>query len=128
MRGDALQTFKNITSLNREEFGDILTVFRRKYAKPRSMATAKHKFQRTVFNPENQKLTDFLDGLQKLAQESFGVATQTVLEQFIKAKMPPHLKKSKNQAPLENGICEQIASHLDRSWDRMVWKLLMSCT
>ena len=44
MRGDALQSFKNITSLNRENLGDILTVFRRKYVKPRSMATAKHNF------------------------------------------------------------------------------------
>ena len=30
MRGDALQTFKNITSPNRENLGAILTVFRRK--------------------------------------------------------------------------------------------------
>ena len=39
MRGDALQTFKNITSPNREKLGEILTVFRRKYVKPQSMAT-----------------------------------------------------------------------------------------
>ena len=44
MCGDALQTFKNITSPNRENLGEILTVFRRKYVKPQSMATAKHKF------------------------------------------------------------------------------------
>ena len=43
MRGDALQTFENITSPNKEQLGDILTVFRRKYLKPHSMATAKHK-------------------------------------------------------------------------------------
>ena len=30
MRGDALQTFKNITSPNKENLGEILTVFRRK--------------------------------------------------------------------------------------------------
>ena len=30
MRGDALQTFENITSSNRENLGEILTVFRRK--------------------------------------------------------------------------------------------------
>ena len=42
MRGDALQTFKNITSPNREKLGEILTVFRRKYVKPQSTATARH--------------------------------------------------------------------------------------
>ena len=93
MRGDALQTFKNITSLNREKLGEILTVFRRKYVKPRSMATAKHKFQRPVFNPANQKLIEFLDELQKLAKDAFGFAAQAIIEQFIYAKMPPRPKK-----------------------------------
>ena len=74
MRGDALQTFKNIDSPNRENLGEILTVFRRKYVKPQSMATAKHKFQQLVFNPVNQKLIDFLDEFQKLAKDAFGVA------------------------------------------------------
>ena len=36
------------------------------------------------------------------------------LKQFIYAKMPPHLKKSINQAHLENGTCEQIGTHLER--------------
>ena len=114
MRGDALQTFKNITSPNRENLLEILTVFRRKYVKPQSMATAKHKFQRLVFSPANQKLIDFLDELQKLAKDAFGVAAQAIIEQFIYAKKPPHLKKSINQAHLENGTYEQIVSHLER--------------
>ena len=113
MRGDALQTFKNITTPNRENLGEIPTVFRRKYLKPQSMATAKHKFQQLVFNPANHKLIDFLDGLQKLAEDAFGVAAQAIIEQFIYAKMPPHLKKSINQAHLENGMYEQIVSHLE---------------
>ena len=113
MRGDALLTFKNITTPNRERLGQILTVFRRKYVKPQSMATAKHKFQRMVFNPANQNLIDFLDELQKLAKDAFGVAAQAIIEQFIYAKMPPHLKKSINQAHLENGTCEQIVLHLE---------------
>ena len=105
MRGDALQTFKNISSPNRENLGETLTVFRRKYVKPQSMATAKHKFQQLVFNPANQKLIDFLDELQKLAKDAFGVDAQAIIEQFIYAKMPLHLKKSINQAHLENGTC-----------------------
>ena len=114
MRGDALQTFKNISSLNRENLTEILTVFRRKYVKLQSMATAKHKFQRLVFNPANQKLIDFLDELQKLAKDAFGVAAQAIIDQFIYVKMPPHLKKSIDQAHLENGTYEQIVTHLER--------------
>ena len=114
MRGDALQTFKNIGSPNRENLTEILTVFRRKYVKSQSMATAKHKFQQLVFNPANQKLIDFLDELQKFAKDAFGVAAQAIIDQFIYAKMPPHLKKTVNQAHLENGTYEQIVTHLER--------------
>ena len=114
MRGDALQTFKNINGPTRENLGEILAVFRRKYVKPQSMATAKHKFQKLVFNPANQKLVDFLDQLQKLAKDAFGIAAHAIIEQFIYAKMPPHLKKSINQAHLENGTYEQIVTHLEK--------------
>ena len=86
-------------------------MFRRKYVKPQAMATAKHKFQRLVFNPANQKLIDFLDELQKLA---FGVAAQAIIEQFIYAEMLPQLKKTVNQARLENETYEQIKLHLEK--------------
>ena len=114
MRGDALQTFKNITSPNRENLGENLTVFRRKYVKPQSMAAAKHNFQQLVFNPANQKLIDFLDELQKLAKDAFGIDAQAIIDQFIYGKMPAHLKKSINQAHLENGSYEKIVTHLER--------------
>ena len=94
MRGDALQTFKNITSPNRVNLGGSLIVFRRKNVKPQSMATAKHKFQRLVLKPAIQKLINFLDELQKLAKDAFAVAHQAIIEQFIYDKMLPQLKKS----------------------------------
>ena len=114
MRGDALQTFKNINGPTRKNLEEILAVFRRKYVKPQSMATAKHKFEKLVFNPGNQKLVEFLDELQKLAKDAFGIAAHSIIEQFIYDKMPPHLMKSKNQAHLENGTYEQIVTHLER--------------
>ena len=114
MRVDALQKFKNINGPTRENLGEILAVFRRKYVKPQSMATAKHKFQKLLFNPPNQKFVVIPDELQKLAEDAFGIAAHAIIEQFIYAKMPPHLKKSMNQAHLENGTYEQIVTHLEK--------------
>ena len=114
MRGDALQTFKNINGPTREKLGEFLAVFRMKYVKPQSMATTKHNFQKLVFKPANQKLVDFLDELQKLANDEIGIAAHAIIGQFIYAKVPPHLKKSINQAHLENGTYEQIVTHLER--------------
>ena len=103
MRVDALQTFKNINSSTRENLEEIVAVFRKKYVKPQSMATAEHQFQKLVFNPANQNLVNFLDELQKLDKDAFGIVAHAIIEQFIYAKMPPDLKKSINQAHLEDG-------------------------
>ena len=114
MRGDALQTFKNISGPTRKNLGEILADFRRKYIKPQSMTTAKRKFQKLIFNPAKQKLVDFLDELQKMAKNAFGVAAHAIIEQFIYAKMPPRLKKSTNQAHFENDTYEQNVTHMER--------------
>ena len=76
------------------------------------MATAKQKFQGLVFNLAKEKVFDFLDELQKLAKDAFGVAAQAIAEQFVYDQMLRKLKKSINQAHLENGTCDQIVSHL----------------
>ena len=114
MRVDTLQAFKNINGPTRENLGEILAVFRRKFVKPHTTATAKHKFQKLVFNPANQNLVDFFDELQRLAKHAFGIPANAIIEQFIYAKMPPHLKKSINHAHLENGTYEQIVTHLEK--------------
>ena len=77
------------------------------------MATAKHKFQKLFFNPANPKFVDSLDELQELAKDAFRIAAHAIIEQIISAKMPPHLKKSIDQAHLENGTYEQIVTHLE---------------
>ena len=112
MEEDALKTFKNIDGTTRESLGVILAFFRRKYVKPKPMVTAKHKFQKLVFDPANQNLRDFLDQFQKLAKDAFGIAAHAIIEQLIYAKTPPHLIKSLHQAHLENGTYEQIVTHL----------------
>ena len=55
-----------------------------------------------------------MDELQKLAKVAFGVDAQASIEQLIYARMPQHLKKSINQAHLENGTYELIVTQLER--------------
>ena len=51
INGDALQTFKNNCRPPRGNLGKILVIFRKKYAKAQSMATAKHTFHKGVSGP-----------------------------------------------------------------------------
>ena len=117
LRGLALKTFKNIQRTPTTTLEDIFKVFRRKYVKPESSASAKHRFNRLFFDPENQKLPDFLEELQESAEKAFGDNAQQMIENLLYAKMPPHLKKSINQAYLENGTYDQIVKHLEREME-----------
>ena len=117
LRGLALKTFKNIQGTSSTTLEDILVFFRRKYVKPEPSASAKHRFNRLMFQPENQKLPDFLEDLQENAEKTFGEAASRMIESLIYAKLPPHLKKSINRAYLENGTYELIVRHLEQKME-----------
>ena len=50
-----------------------------------------------------------------MAKDTFLVAAQAIIEQFVSAKMPHHSINSYNQAHLETGTYEQIMLQLE--WD-----------
>ena len=114
LRKGALQTFRNINSINRQTLEDVLIIFRRKYVKPESQATAKHKWHRLTFDPNTMKLPDFLEELNQGAEKAFGENAKNMIDSLLYAKLPPKLKRSVNMARLENGTYEEIVSHLER--------------
>ena len=114
LRKNALQTFRNFNTTNRHTLEDILAVFRRKYVKLESQATAKHKWHRLVFDTNTMKLPDFLEELNQGAEKAFGENAQAMIESLLYAKLPPKLKRSVNMARLENATYEEIVTHLER--------------
>ena len=74
--------------------GEISAVFRRKDVGPQSMASTKLNFQKPDFIPANKKLKVFHDKLQKLAEYSFAKDAHAIIEQFMYANMPLHLKRN----------------------------------
>ena len=114
LRKNALQTFRNINMTNRRTLEDIVAVFRQKYVKLESQATAKHKWHRLVFDPNTMKLPDFLEELNQGAEKAFGDNAQAMIDSLLYAKLPPKLKRSVNMARLENATYEEIVTHLER--------------
>ena len=96
LRKEALQTFKIISAINKKTLDDVLIVFRRKYIKPESQATAKHKWHKLTFDPNTKSLPDFLDELSECAERAFGDNAQHTIDSLLYAKLPPHLKRSLN--------------------------------
>ena len=117
LRSLALKTFENIQRSPTTTLEDILKDFRNKYVEPESSASAKHRFNRLAFDPENQKLPDFLDEFHESAEKAFEENAHQLIEYLLYAKMPPHLKKSINQAYLENGTSDQIVKHLEQEME-----------
>ena len=91
-----------------------MVVFRRKYVKPESVATAKHKWHKINFDPIRQSLPDFLEELHQGAEKAFGENANQMTNSLLYAKLPPHLTRSVNIAYLENGSYEEIVQHLER--------------
>ena len=94
LRGLALKTFKNIQQTPTTTLRGILKDFRRKYVKPKSSVSAKHRFKRLSFEPENQKLPDFIEELQESAEKASGDNANQMIEDLLYAKVPPHMGKN----------------------------------
>ena len=96
LRKDAVQTFRNISASNKKTLDDVLIVFRRKYVKPESQTTAKHKSQKLTFDPNTKSLSDFLEELNECAERAFGDNAQHMIDSLLYAELPRHLKRSLN--------------------------------
>ena len=114
LRKNALQIFRNISTVNRQTLEDTLAVFRRKHVKPESHATAKQKWHKMVFDPNTVKLPDFLEELNQGAEKKFGENAQPMIDSLLYSNLPPKLKKSVKMARLENASYKEIVTHLER--------------
>ena len=114
LQKEALQTFRNMSASNMKTLDDLLLVFRRKYVKPESQATVKHKWQKLTFDPNTKSLPDFLEELNECAERAFGDNAQHMIDSLFYAKLPPLLKRSLNLAYLENSTYDQIVAYLER--------------
>ena len=114
LRKEALQIFRNISAPNKRTLDEVLNVFRGKYVKPESQATAKHKWHKLTFDPNTKSLPDFLEELNECAERAFGDNAQHMIDSLLYAKLLPHLKRSFNLAYLENGTYDQIVALLER--------------
>ena len=98
LRGSALKHSKTYKAPS-TTLEDILTVFCRKYVKPESSASAKQRFNRLFFDPEIQKLPDFLEELQESAEKAFEDNAHQMIENLLYAKKisrTAHMTRSLN--------------------------------
>ena len=98
MQRDALQMFPNIPSRQKKKINEVLTIYRRKLVRAKSMASARNKWQTLMFDPTKQKVHEFFNDIQLIAKDDLGAESSKVVDQFIYAKMPRHLERTINLA------------------------------
>ena len=114
LRKEALQTFRNTSASNKKTLDDVLIVFRRKFVKPESQATAEQKWHKLTIDPITKSWSDFLEELCECAEKAFSDNAQHMIDNLLYAKLPPLLKRSLNLAHLLNGTYDQFVAHLGR--------------
>ena len=90
LRKEGLQIFRIISASNKKTLDDLLIMFRRKYVKPESQATAKRKWHKLTFDRNTKWLSDFLEELNECAERAFGDNAHHMIESLFYAKLPPH--------------------------------------
>ena len=114
MRGDSLQTFETISSPSREILSKEFDCVPQKLQEAPVNDYKKTQIATTSFQSiePTQKVIEFLDKLQTLSKNAYGVAARAFFEQFFYAKIPPHLVKSMNQAHsvyvTKNKLCHTL--------------------
>ena len=96
----------------KKTFEDVLIVFRQKYVKQESQATAKHKWHKLSFRPYSRSLSDFLEEFNDHVDEALGYNAQHTIHSLFYAKLPLYLKRSINLVYLEKGTYDQIVANL----------------
>ena len=97
LRGDALQTFCNMTGATKSNLSYIIASFRRRYVKTQLVATARCKWEDLAFNPASQTFQDILELHKRLAREAYADEAPKFIGTSFYAKMSVHLKKSRTK-------------------------------
>ena len=113
-RKEAPQAFRNMSASNRKVLDDVLLLFGRKYFKPESQATPKHKRQKLMFGPNTRSLSDSFEKLNECAERAFGDNALHMIDTLPYTNLPLHLKRSLNLAYLETGSYDQTVAHLHK--------------
>ena len=77
-----------------------MMIFKRRFGDFLSMAKTRCEWDALKVNHSTQKLHEFLDVLQKTAEEASGTEAQQFIDKTLYAKMPDHVKKILNRAYL----------------------------
>ena len=108
---------------------DFVAVFYRRHVKHQQInGQGKPKIREICFSPSNQQLMDFLDELQRLQKDAFGIAAHAIIEHFIDAKCHHNRKHLWTSFTWRMAGIKRLLHALKKRWSWRSGKPLMSCS
>ena len=96
-----LQTFRKFNACKKRTLEDVLFLFRRKYVKPQSQATAEHKWYKLTFEPNTKSICDFLAEMLERAERTFEPLARQMIDSLLYATLFTHLERELELSWLE---------------------------
>ena len=101
---------------NKRTLEDLLVIFRRKYVRPQSQATANHKWPEINFETNTKLLSHFLQELNECAEQDFGPLAQQMIDSFFYCKFAATPLTLNNLSFFENGTYKHIVADLEKTF------------
>ena len=113
LRKERLQKFRNTNFSTRRTLENVIIIFQRKYVRPQSQATTKHKWPKFTFDPNTKSLSVFIKELNHCDEQVFESLAQLMTE-FRICKVTSTPQTVTKLSLFEISIHDQVIAHLDR--------------
>ena len=104
LRDEALQTYRNMTDTNRASLEDITATFRRRYARPQSIATAICKWEQLYFDPSPQTFQKLLGTISKTSRGGVRRRCPKIYRNIVLCQNADPLETSPQPSQVRNRI------------------------
>ena len=88
LRDDAIEFWQTLTITTETTLRDILTAFKKEYAKEELSEVSKFKFDQLRYDPATESFSTFLANYKKIAKQAYGEKAQEIVQTFLFAKLP----------------------------------------
>ena len=114
LRDDVVEFWQTLTITTETTLRDILTAFKKEYAKEELSEVSKFKFDQLRYDPAPESFSTFLANYKKIAKQAYGEKTQEIVQTFLFAKLPIQLQNELAIAGKHNATIEDIKTFVQR--------------
>ena len=116
LRDEAIEFWQTITITTTTTLADILSTFRKEFAKDDLKEVARYRWNEAKYDPATESFSDFVKNLKKIAKQAFGTEADKCIQMFLFGKLPVDIQQELTMANKEDSSPEDIKTYLQRKY------------